>query len=307
MWVAVGTIAAAAIGAGASYMASENSADAAGAAADQQAQSSAAALGLQRDQFNYQKSLNEPFYKGSMPAYYQLLSAVTGQPQSYVDPSAPGAKTLTDQEIRNANIAAIQKQFPDWTDTQIAIGLKHPENLPYQYGTDYYRDASGNITTQAPASAMKSTGVWQPTETPAYAWQQQQANKNNSRTLRALGRENSSYGMGEQFKTQQNLAANEYDKQLSRLSDLTNVARGGASTLTQGGNAYSTGAANNLINSGNNQANATLAGGMMQQNNLYNAIGTGMGVLNTGLKAYNAGSWAQPSTYNANKPDDEFT
>jgi hypothetical protein len=288
-------------------MASENAADAAGDAAGQQGQASAAALQLQRDQFNYQKSLNEPFYKGSMPAYYQYLSAVTGQPQSYVDPNAPGAKTLTDQEIQAANIAAIKQQFPDWTDNMIAIGLKRGEGLPYQMGGTYYRDANGGISTEAPASAMKSTGVWTPTETPAYAWQQEQANKNNSRTLRALGRENSSYGMGEQFKTQQNLAANEYDKQLSRLSDLTNVARGGASTLTQGGNAYSTDAANNLINSGNNQANATLAGGMMQQNNLYNAISTGMGVLNTGLKAYNAGSWAQPSTYNANKPDGEFT
>lgn len=188
---------------------------AAGQAAATQQASADKALQLQRDMWEYQKTLNAPFYDKGLKGFDQYASAVTGQP-----------------------------------------------------GTN--------------------GKVWTPTESPAYLWQQEQANKNNSRTLRALGRENSSYGMGEQFKTQQNLAATEYDKQLGRLADLTNIARGGASALTGASTGYSTNAANNITTSGNNQANAQLAGGMLQQNNLYNGINSTLSGLNLGLKAWNS-------------------
>jgi len=148
-------------------------------------------------------------------------------------------------------------------------------------------------------TSVAPDGSFTPKESEAYKWQMGQAEKNNSRTLRALGRENSSYGMGEQFKSQQNLAANEYDKQLARLADLTNIARGGASSLATASSGYTNAAGQNMLNQGsalsdiytnqgNNAANATLAGGMLAQNSLYNTQQNMGSLANLGLKAYDA-------------------
>jgi uncharacterized membrane protein YebE (DUF533 family) len=85
-----------------------------------------------------------------------------------------------------------------------------------------------------------------------------------------------------------NLAASEYDKQLGRLADLTNIARGGASSLAGASTGYTNAAGQNITNMGNNQANASLAGGMLKQNSLYNNQQNGMSLANLGLKAYDA-------------------
>ena len=294
MGVAEGIMGGAALlGAGTSIWSSNQASDAVSDASDQTARSTDKALALQAQQYNDQKKLNEPFYNASLPSYYQLVDAISGKRQRYLDPNNPLAQGLSEQDLRAANIQAIMKARPDLSEGEVVSAMeKYPEGVPYQSGTTYYRDASGNITTQAPQGAYSTTEAFNPTETSAYKWQQQQANQNNSRTLRALGRENSSYGMGEQFKTQQNLASAEYDKQLGRLADLTNIARGGASSLASAGNNYANTAGGMLINNGNNQANATLAGNQIQQNGLYNGIQSGMSLANLGLKAYNSGAWA---------------
>lgn len=168
---------------------------------------------LQRDQFEYAKTTNQPFYDKGLAGFNQYASAVTGTP-----------------------------------------------------------GADGK--------------VWSPTETPAYQWQQQQMEKNTGRTLRSLGRENSTYGMNVMADQNRNLAATEYDKQLGRLADLTNIARGGASSLTGASSQYGTNVANNLVQSGNNQADAALATGALKQNNLYNNQQNLMSLANLGLKAF---------------------
>lgn len=202
----------------------------AAAAAGQQAQQNAItaqtagannALQLQREQFEYQKKLNEPFYNKGLSGFEQYASAITGKP-------GPDGK------------------------------------------------------------------VWSPTETPAYTWQKQQLDKNMGRTLRSLGRENSTYGMNVVGDQTRSLEAGEYDKQLGRLADLTNIARGGASTLTSSSGTYGANAGNMITANANNQANASLAGGLMQQNNLYNNNQNLMSLANLGLKAYQGyknGDW----------------
>lgn len=177
------------------------------------------ALQLQREQFEYQKRLNEPFYNKGLQGFDQYASAVTGKP-------GPDGK------------------------------------------------------------------VWTPTESPAYQWQQQQMEKNTGRTLRSLGRANSTYGMNVMADQNRNLAASEYDKQLGRLADITNIARGGASSLTGASSTYGTNAATNITNSANNQANASLSGGLMNQNNIYNNQQNLMSLANLGLKAYQGGNWS---------------
>ena len=204
MWVAVGIAAGAVIGGVASNMAAEKGSDAVRGAANTQAQSAADALQLQRDQFDYQKGINQPFYDKGL------------------------------------------KGFNAYADTVM--------------------------------SGVDANGKFNPTTSDSYKWQDNQL----GRTLRSMGRSNSSYGIAERS----NLAANEYDKQLARLADLTNIARGGASSLASASAGFSNSASQNLINSGNNQANASLAGGLMQQNGLYNGINSGMSLANLGLKAY---------------------
>lgn len=203
----------------------QNANDAVNTASATQAAATDKTIQLQRDQFEYAKGLNQPFFEGSLPGYYSYLDAITGKRQTYTDP-------------------ATGKQ----------------------------------VTTEA----------FNPAETDAYKWQQSQMEKNTGRTLRALGRSNSTYGMNVMADQNRTLAANEYDKQLGRLADLTNIAKGGASSLTGAGQTYSTNAGNTLTTAANNQANATLAGSQISQNNLYNTIGSiGSGV-NTGINLYNA-------------------
>jgi len=181
------------------------------------------ALQLQRDQFEYQKSLQQPFFDTGKPAF-------------------------------------------DAYAKEVMTGV----------GKD---------------------GSFTPKESDSYKWQLEQANKNNSRILRALGRENSSYGMGEQFKSQQGLAATEYDKQLARLADLTNIARGGASSLASASSGFTNAAGQTILGEGNNLsslytnlgenvANSNLAGGMLKQNSMFNAQQNMGSLANLGLKAY---------------------
>lgn len=142
-----------------------------------------------------------------------------------------------------------------------------------------YKDLNGVEHT---ANAMV------PQETNAYKWAQSQGEKQTGRSLRAMGRYNSTYGMNAIANGNNNLAANEYDKQLARLSDLTNVARGGASSLSGLSTNFANSAGANMINSGNNQANATLAGGLAQSNALSNGMSSMFSAGNLGLKAYGA-------------------
>lgn len=151
----------------------------------------------------------------------------------------------------------------------------------YDKGLEGFNAYSDNIM-----SSVGADGKFDPTQSDAFKYRE----KDLGRTLRSLGRSNSSYGIDIRNRA----AADEYDKQLSRLGDLTNIARGGASSLGSASGAYATGASQTLQNMGEGQANATLAGGMMQQNGLYNGINTGTSLANLGIKAYS--QYNQPSS-----------
>ena len=256
----------------------EDPADAQNKALNAQSSASDRALKLQQDQFDYQKSLQDPFFKGSLPSYYNLVDAITGERQTYNDPNAI---SLTQGEIAELNnLYRTQNGISNSFEAS-----QQPGWNKYSADKTWYRDASGNITDQP---AQMTSKAFNPTETDAYKWQQQQMEKNTGRTLRSLGRSNSSYGMNVMADQNRNLASSEYDKQLGRLADLTNIARGGASSLAQASTGYTNAAGQNIINMGNSMANASLAGGMLKQNSLYNNQQNGMSLANLGLKAYNA-------------------
>jgi hypothetical protein len=194
-------------------MGANSAEDAAETAADAQTESTDKSLALQREQFEYQKELNKPFYDKGLSSFDQMTSAINGTP-------------------------------------------------------------------------MANGKTWTPTESPAYKWQQQQMEKNTGRSLRAMGRYNSTYGMNAVTEGNKNLAASEYDKQLGRLADMTNIARGGASTLANASSGFANNAGNSLVNMGNNQANAALAGGVMRQNSLNNMSQGLYSGANLAIKAY---------------------
>jgi hypothetical protein len=77
------------------------------------------------------------------------------------------------------------------------------------------------------------------------------------------------YGLG-QLKS--SIFANDYERQIGRLSDLVNIGRGGATSNNSLGQNYATGASNTLTNMGENEANANLALGRGQAS-LYSGIG----------------------------------
>lgn len=205
MWVAVAAAGAGLIG---SAISADASKSASNKARDAQSQASGQALDLEREQFEYQKKLNEPFYNLGLPGMASYASGILGTPQEYTD-------------------------------------------------------LAGNKQTAQ---------VWNPQETEAYKWQQQQVEKNLGRSLRAMGRYNSTFGADAIAKSNRDLAASEYDKQFGRLADLTNVSRGGASSLAATSNAFANNAGSNIINAGNNQANAQLANGLIKTNAINSGV-----------------------------------
>lgn len=270
---------------------------------NKQKSASDAAMKLQREQYEYQKSLSDPFFKASLPSYYSLVDAITGQRQTYADPNYT---KLSADDIRAENYRDLQSRrnskdamFGRYSDKDLTKALdRNPTLLAYDPTKTYYRDPQGNITTQPPP--MMQSQAFNPTETDAYKWQQSQMEKNTGRTLRSLGRANSTYGMNVMADSNKNLAASEYDKQLSRLADLTNIARGGSSSLASASAGFSTGAGNNLTQQGNNAANASLGIGMANQNKMYNSQQSMNSLANLGLKIYdmnrnsggdNSGGW----------------
>lgn len=314
MWVAVGVVAAGAIGAAASSYAADKGAAATKGAANTQAAATNRALDLDKEKYEYGKSLQEPFYQSSMPAFFNYVDAITGERQNYSDPRY---EAVSQQDLMDANFIALQKQrdagdpiLANYKDSDLLKHIqRHPSSnlLRFDAEKQYYRDPSGNISTNAPP--MLQSKEFNPTETDAYKWQQSQMEKDTGRTLRSLGRANSTYGMNVMADQNRNLAASEYDRQLGRLADLTNIARGGSSALAGAASGYANSAGQKIMDGGNNQANASLAGAAIQQQGLYNGIQSGMSLANLGLKAYNSmpqqntiSNYDPNTTYAGNSP-----
>lgn len=147
-------------------------------------------------------------------------------------------------------------------------------------------------------------------DNPIYNFQRDEANKQLSRSLRSMGRENSTYGMDAMGKQSNRLAADQYQNinntQFARTSGLAatrystladqynrlrDLASSGQSAAGLSGNAaanYSQNAGATLTNLGNSQANNTLAGGMMQAGAIQNGINNTATLFGTGMKAYDA-------------------
>jgi hypothetical protein len=139
----------------------------------------------------------------------------------------------------------------------------------------FYDQGLAGFTSYASAingTVDPTTGrSWTPESSPAFDWQQQQAMKQQNRQLRALGRSNSTFGMNARNDLYNKLYSSEYDKQLGRLADLTNIGRGGASSLA----GINRDMSQSSINQGDSLANYLLADQSIKSR--------GMGEFDTGL------------------------
>lgn len=154
----------------------------------------------------------------------------------------------------------------------------------YDEGLPAFRSLASAVNgTIDPATGK----TWTPTTSPAFDWQKSQLEKNMGRKLRALGRENSTFGLNAMGDAYNNLYSNEYDKQIGRLADMSNMARGGASTLA--------GISNQRVGAISDYTNGMLAGNLIKQQGYNNAIQTGLSGINAA-----AGLYKQPSVSQGN-------
>lgn len=250
-------------------------------AISQQQAASDRAMTLSENQFDYQRQLNEPFYNLGLPAFGTLAATVTGQPSTYADPRY---QKLADDDINRLTDEWIQsKGLPSQYTFDYRSRPELLADMPYKHGGTYYRGPSGEIVDKVPTVTAQA---FQPQDSPAFQWQKERTLADLGRTLRMQGRSNSTAGLNATGRVLGDLNASEYDKQLGRLADLTNIARGGASTLAGASAGFTNAAGSNLLNMGANQANATLAGSALRQNNLYNNQQSAMSLANLGLKLY---------------------
>lgn len=144
-----------------------------------------------------------------------------------------------------------------------------------QYGGDknmqFYRTPEGGYTNQAPVLTAK----YDLQQDPGFQWR----NKQLSRSLRSLGRENSSYG----FEKMADFSGSEYDRSLNRLATLAGFGQGTAGNVAGQGNQ----AAGQIAGVNTNTANS-LGNLYSQRGSLY----TDYSPLNTAMnvaKLYAAG------------------
>lgn len=131
----------------------------------------------------------------------------------------------------------------------------------YDLGLPAFKSYMAGIT----GGIDPNTGhTWTPTNSPAFQWQQEQANKATNRSLRALGRSNSTFGANTIANSNRNLAAGEYDRQLGRLEEGGRIAMNAGGNLANIRNRLGT----NALEAGNTQANYLLGLSALKSNQI---------------------------------------
>lgn len=152
----------------------------------------------------------------------------------------------------------------------------------YDLGLPAFKSYASAVTGGIDPNTGKA---WTPTVSPAYKWQQEQANKATSRSLRALGRQNSTFGHNAITNSNRTLAADEWDRQFGRLGTLSNYALKGAG-LTADTN---TAAGNSLVRMGDNTANYKLAMGQLKSEGIGKQNEAAGDAIKTYLSMYGGG------------------
>lgn len=118
----------------------------------------------------------------------------------------------------------------------------------------------GSLSAAINGTVDPNTGrSWTPETGAGFKWQEDQLNKNLNKRLSSLGRSDSTFGLNAATDAKRALYASEYDKQLGRLGDMVNIARGGANALSSAAGNYGNNTSGMLGDIGANNSNAKLA------------------------------------------------
>lgn len=270
-WVAVGT---AVVGAGAgiaSSQAQSNAIKKAGGAANATAAMQDA---TQREMFYRTLEENQPFRAAGLSALPQLQSAILGGKVDYADPnyrqmSEDEANRYRAQQvwakIQRGEVDGFPDLFKDISGGEDAIGrIARDPNMLRAYadekGEKLYIGPDGTITSKPPMLSAEYDYKASPSlipQTRAY---------NRALASRGLS------GSGQAAMGVADLAANDYDKQLARMSGLVDIGRGAASSNVGAIQNMGNNLTNIQGNLGSTQANLALKQGE-NRSSLYSGLG----------------------------------
>jgi hypothetical protein len=181
---------------------------------------------------------------------------------SIINPGGAIAETYQKKEAgRKATSAANQALEKS---QGLAAAQQQYQKEQYQPFYDKSLPAFAQYASAITGTPDETGKIWEPTLSPAFKWQQEQADIANRRSLRAAGRENSTFGMNTLARAKQNLLAQEYDKQLNRLASLSDIGRSTAGALSDISGGYQTRMIPLINQVGENTANNEMFGGMLK-------------------------------------------
>jgi hypothetical protein len=188
------------------------------------------------------------FFSSLLNPFKSILGEVTGQNdalnqnQKAIDEQRLGREEST-QTLRGMYMTGRQDQLPFITPSLSALPMYQSAVLGgavdyadpryqaltafdpgYVQGQTKYRAPDGSIVDKAPTLSAN----YQLDNDPGFQWR----NRQLDRSLRSLGRSNSTYGM----QAKADFSGNEYDRSLSRLATLAGFGQGSAGNVAGQGN-----------------------------------------------------------------------
>ena len=225
-----------------------------------------------RDMYQTGRQDQLPYMTPSLSALPMYQSAVLGSDVEYMDPRYQRLTSFDPdygtalQQFRSTSEGAPQML------TGALSGIRNKISGQGGAGAatpQLYRTPEGGYTDKPPMLTAK----YDLQQDPGFNWR----NKQLDRSLRSLGRSNSTYGM----QAQADFSGSEYDRSLSRLSQLAGFGQGTAGNVAQQGSS----AAGQIAGVNTNLANS-LSSLYGKQADLY----TNYSPLNLGLNAAKVGA-----------------
>ncbi len=324
--VAAAVIGAAVVGAGATYVSSKSAAKSSEQAAETQAGADVYAADLQRDMYNKQVELQDPFRQAGITAQDEMARNAYGE--DYIRTQKQSAQTnIIEQERRYRELKAARltavadgatKADVDAMDTEMFDLTRSLGQARIDYDMLTQREKEGPRATTSTMGAEEqqtfnklqeftSGSMSDLANNPYYQFRQKEGQEQIEKNLAARGLQNSRAGLNMLADQEQSLTAEmvndrysklgaEYDTlqqqsavQENRLANLSNIGIGAAANQTAASGNYSALAGAAATQAGQNQANALREQGNIKAN-MINSIGsTTAGAIGTLGSIYSKG------------------
>ena len=218
-----------------------------------------------RDMYSTGRQDQMPFITPSLSALPMYQSAILGGPVEYSDPRYQRI-TSFDPDYAAA-MSSVYGDRPAQSGSVFA-NLRNPSAQGTRPTLQLYRAPDGSYTDKPP----QMTAQFNLQEDPGFQWR----NKQLDRSLRSLGRNNSTYGM----QAKADFAGNEYDRGVNRLATLAGFGSGTNSNVAASGNNAAGQIARVNTNAANSLGNLYTARGGLYTD--YSPLAIGLGVASAG-------------------------